>query len=280
MVVEKQSGPAATKASTGRRMLVGTNVAVAILIVAAICVVAQLFAYDSSRWDMTSSGVNSLGEGTENLLRGLSQNVRLTSLYFETDREDEDQQRYRRAAQNLLDLYEATNRGKVTAEWVNPLKDHEKFQKLIARLREKSAFKDTIAAYQARIDAYKNELDGQMRKLVEDELSRIGPTVGTMSESPRQSPTAQVEELFRRLSSELENTRDQIDSVTTAANPQYSAAVGELKSLYPKISKALKEVGKFGTGEVGRNPGMPAAQADFLREAGNRYAALVSSLEV
>ena len=134
MVVEKQSGPAATKASTGRRMLVGTNVAVATLIVAAICVVAQLFAYDSSRWDMTSSGVNSLGEGTENLLRGLGQNVRLTSLYFETDREDEDQQRYRRAAQNLLDLYEATNRGKVTAEWVNPLKDHEKFQKLIARL--------------------------------------------------------------------------------------------------------------------------------------------------
>ena len=280
MVVEKQSGRAATKGSTGRRMLVGTNVAVAILIVAAICVVAQLFAYDSSRWDMTSSGVNSLGEGTENLLRGLGQNVRLTSLYFETDREDEDQQRYRRAAQNLLDLYEATNRGKVTAEWVNPLKDHEKFQKLIARLREKSAFKDVIAAYQARIDAYKNELDGQMRKLVEDELSRIGPTVGTMSESPRQSPTAQVEELFRRLSSELENARDQIDSVTTAANPQYSAAVGELKSLYPKITKALKEVGKFGAGEVGRNPGMPAAQADFLRDAGNRYATLVSSLEV
>jgi len=263
------------------RLRVATNVIAATCLLIGVVGVAQAIAYSvPRRWDMTTSAINSLGEGTENLLRRLDANVRITSLYFETDREEPDQARYRQAARDLIGLYETTNRSKVAAEWVNPLKDHEKFQKLIARLREKSAFKDTIAAYQARIDAYKNDLDGQMRKLVEDELSRIGPTVGTMSESPRQSPTAQVEELFRRLSSELENTRDQIDSVTTAANPQYSAAVGELKSLYPKISKVLKEVGKFGAGEVGRNPGMPAAQADFLREAGNRYAALVSSLEV
>ena len=99
MAVEKQAGGPTT--SIGRRMLVGTNVVVVTLIVVGIVVVAQLFAYNSARWDMTSSGVNSLSEGTENLLRGLDQNVRLTSLYFETDREDEDQQRYRRAAQNL-----------------------------------------------------------------------------------------------------------------------------------------------------------------------------------
>src|SRR3990172_11901990 len=218
MAVEKQDGGTAT--STGRRMLVGTNVVVVTLIVVGIVVVAQLSAYDSARWDMTSSGVNSLSEGTENLLRSLDQHVRLTSLYFETDREDEDQQRYRRAAQNLLDLYEGTNRGKVTADWVNPLKDHEKFQKLVARLRDKSAYKDTIAAYQARIDAYKNDLDTQMRRLIQEELNLIGPTVGAMGESARQSPLPQVEELLRRLSNELEMTREQVDAVTTTANQQ------------------------------------------------------------
>lgn len=277
MAVEKQDG--GTTTSTGRRMLVGTNVVVVTLIVVAIVVVAQLFAYDSSRWDMTSSGVNSLSEGTENLLRSLEKNVRLTSLYFETDREDEDQQRYRRAAQNLLDLYEATNRGKVTADWVNPLKDHERFQKLVARLREKSAFKDTIVVYQARIDVYKTDLDAQMRKLLQNELTLIGPTVGAMGDKSHPSPTAQVEDLLQRLSSELEATREQVDSVTTAANPQYSSAVGELKGLYPKISKALKEIGKFAAGEIGRNPSMPAVQANFLRDANNRYADLVASLE-
>ncbi len=277
MAIEKQD--AGTKAAAGRRMLVGTNVVVVTLVVAGIVVVAQLFAYDSSRWDMTSSGVNSLSEGTENLLRGLDQNVRLTSLYFETDREEEDQQRYRRAAQNLLDLYEGTNRGKVTAEWVNPLKDHEKFQKLLTRLREKSAFKDAVTGYQARIDAYKNDFDMRMRKLMQDELTRIGPAVGGMGESSSPSPTAQIEDLLQRLTGELEMTREQVDSLTTAANPQYSAAVGELNGLYPKISKALKEISKFATGEIGRNPNLPAAQADFLRDAGNRYADLVSSLE-
>lgn len=279
MAVEKQTSVAAPSTSTGRRMLVGTNVVVVTLIVAAIVVVAQLSAYDSSRWDMTSSGVNSLSDGTENLLRSLDQNVRLTSLYFETDREDEDQQRYRRAAQNLLDLYEATNRGRVTAEWVNPLKDHEKFQKLLARLREKSTFADTVKVYQARIDTYKTDLDAQMRKLLQDELTLIGPTVGGMGDSSRPSPTAQVEELLRRLSSELEMTREQVDSLTTTANPQYTAAVGELKGLYPKISKSLKEIGKFAAGELGRNPSMPAAQASFLRDANSRYADLVVSLE-
>ncbi|MEK7731463.1 MAG: hypothetical protein AAB363_06355, partial [Planctomycetota bacterium] len=177
------------------------------------------------------------------------------------------------------DLYEATNRGKVTADWVNPLKDHEKFQKLLARLREKTAFADTVTVYQARIDAYKTDLDAQMRKLLQEELTLIGPTVGAMGDSSRPSPTAQVEELLRRLSSELEMTREQVDSLTTAANPQYSAAVGELKSLYPKISKSLKEIGKFAVGEIGRNPSMPAAQASFLRDANSRYADLVASLE-
>lgn len=279
MELEKQTGGAAPATSTGRRMLVGTNVVVVTLIVVGIIVVAQLFAYDSARWDMTSTGVNSLSEGTENLLRGLDQNVRLTSLYFETDREDEDQQRYRRAAQNLLDLYEATNRGKVTADWVNPLKDHEKFQKLLARLREKTTFADAVKAYQARIDVYKTDFDVQMRKLLQEELNLIAPTVEAIGDSSRPSPTAQVEELLRRLSSELEVTREEVDSLTTSANPQYSAAIGELKSLYPKISKSLKEIGKFAAGELGRNPSMPAAQANFLRDTNSRYANLVATLE-
>lgn len=159
-----------SQASPARRFLVGTNVVVATLFVAGIVVVAQLMAYSlPKRWDMTSTGVNSLSEASENVLRSLDQNIRLTSLYFETDREEKDQPRYRRAAQDLLDLYEATNRAKVGSEWINPLKDHEQFRKLLARLREKAAFKEEIEQYKARIDRYTGELSDEMQAMVQSE---------------------------------------------------------------------------------------------------------------
>jgi uncharacterized protein YneR len=283
MAIEQTTNRAGTAAPRGRRLVVGSNVALVTAIVIAIVVVAQVLAYeftDRVRADMTSSGVNSLSEGTLSLLRGLETNLRLTSLYFETDREEADQSKYRRATQDLLELYEASNRGKITAEWVNPLKDHEKYQQLLGRLREKTAFADMVTAYQARVESYKADLDGRMRTLLQDELNKVGPIVGpaTMGES-RPSGAAQVEDLLRRLSAELETTREQIDALTMAAHPQYSTAVNELKTLYPKISKALKEIGKFAQAELAREPSMPGPQAEFLRTANTRYADLVAALE-
>ena len=52
-----------------RRMRVGTNVLVACGLFVGIVVVVQLIAYKASvQWDMTSSGVNSLSDGTTHLL--------------------------------------------------------------------------------------------------------------------------------------------------------------------------------------------------------------------
>ncbi|GAF86695.1 unnamed protein product, partial [marine sediment metagenome] len=152
MAVDKPGAKRVSGSSAGRRFLIGTNVLIATVLVIAIVTVAQAIAFSvPKRWDMTSSGVNSVSEATENLLRNLDSNIRLTSLYFETDREEADQPRYRQATADLLDLYEATNRAKVSSDWINPLKDHEKFRNLLARLREKTVFKEEIEKYQARL---------------------------------------------------------------------------------------------------------------------------------
>ena len=281
MVVDNKTTAPPTSASAGKRVLVGTNVAVATALVVGIVVVLQLIAYNTpARYDMTSSGVNSLSEGTENLLSGLDQNVRLTSLYFETDREEEDQQRYRRGAQDLLELYEATNRSKVQAEWVNPLKDHEKYQKLVARLREKPTFAEGIAAHQARIDAYKNDLDGQMRALLQSELSSAAEAaVGAIGGTQQATPVDQVEMTLRRLDAQLQATREAVDSLTTPANPQLAAAVDELRSLYREMADWLKRISDFGTDIATRSPDLPQAGAKFLRETANRCADVVAAIE-
>ena len=267
-------------ASSGKRVLVGTNVFVATALVVAIVVVAQLIAFRAHRrWDMTSSGVNSLSEGTENLLRGLDQNVRITSLYFETDREDDDQSHYRRGTQDLLDLYEATNRSAVRAEWVNPLKDHEKFQALLARLREKPAFNKEIGDYQARIDEYGNVLDAKIRTLVASELEAVSGFPTPIGQTGDAGPLAPVEQALGQLNEMLDIAREQMDGYALADNPQFGLATAELRSLYGRVSQTLKNIAKFGTEQAARDPKLSTAEADFLRAAGSRYAEVVAALE-
>lgn len=280
MAVETQDSNSGSQTSTGRRILVGTNVIVATALVVAIVVVAQAIAHSMPRrWDMTSSGVNSLSEGTESLLRGLDQQMRLTSLYFETDREDKDQPRYRRAVGDLLDLYEATHRAKISGEWVNPLKDHEKFQKLMSRLREKTAFKDEIDLYRERIDKYTDELDAQMRATIDAELAAIDGFGGSFGQPGVPVAIAPVQNLLGRLSNMLAAVRDRVDATMVGDNAQHSAAVNELKSLYRDFGKSLKDVGAYGSEQAQQDSSLPEDQAGFLAAAGNRYAELVATIE-
>lgn len=267
-------------ASGGKRFLVGANVAVMIALALGVVVVLQLIAFNVPlRADMTRTGVNSLSESTEKLLRDLPTNIRLTSLYFETDREEADQPKYREAVKNLLALYESTNRTKITADAINPLKDHQKLQQLISRIREKPAYKEGIAAYQARLDAFQKELADKTQSLLQEELDRTASASAVIDRTAAPGAVAQVNELIRRLVQELQISREQVETLVNAANPQLAAAVEELKALYPKITRALKEIPKFAGAELARNPGMPEAEAAILREAGPRYAELVSALE-
>jgi len=268
------------RASAGRRFLVGTNVVVATVIVVAVVVVAQLIAFRlPARWDMTSTGVNSLSEGSEKLLRGLDKNVRITSLYFETDREDEDQPRYRRTVQDLLDLYESMNRAKVGAEWVNPLKDHGKYGEIISRLREKAAFKKEIAAYETPIKRFNEELAPALGSLLQRELDQIRGLGAAIGDTPAQAALGQVDNAVQDLSAMLESAREQVAAATVPDAPQYSAATQQLASLFTQFSQTLKNIGKFGTATVQRDSALTPEQTKFLGEAGNRYADVVAKME-
>ncbi|MGD2109651.1 MAG: Gldg family protein [Phycisphaerae bacterium] len=267
-------------ASAGRRFRVGTNVVTASILVVAIVVVIQAIAYSTpQRWDMTSSGVNSLSDATENLLRNLEANIRLTSLYFETDREEQDQPRYRQAAGDLLDLYEATNRTKVSADWINPLKDHEKFGAFRARLRDKAVFKAQIAAYEARIERYRNELDAQMGSLIQSELEAIDGLGAGIGGGASDAAIGQIEQALHETSMMLERTREQIDSLHVPEDPQYSFAVDQLRSFYNNFSKTLANISKFGNDQVARNPALQPEQIKFLSGATERFQAMVDALE-
>jgi len=265
----------------GRRLKVGANVAITIVLVLAVVGVLQAIAYSipGAKHDMTSSGINSLSDGTTNLLRDLDEDVTLTSLYFETDLEDEDQPHYRRAVDDLLALYESTQRAKVRREWINPLSDHDKLKELTTRLRSKELFAKELEPYKKAVDLYTSELDGQMRAAVQAELDAIGAMTGPMSEQSTRAIVGQVETLLTRWSEELQTSREQIDNLVQQGNPQYSAAINILKTVYRDFSKTLKDIAQFGKAQAQKNAELKPEASQYLTGAGGRFAELVGKLE-
>jgi len=259
-----------------KRWLLGTNVFVATLLVVGIVVVVQVMAYNTGKkWDMTSSGINSLSEGTENLLNHLEENVRLTSLYFETDRETEDQPRYRRAVDDLLGLYAATNRAKITSEWINPLKDHEKLKALIKRLSELPAFKEGIEKYRERVEAYSKDggLDARIQIAIQQELDQIA-SLSLTSNRAVQKSIGPVQMLLTQWSDELQATRKAIDAEVLSDSPQYTGSVEALKTLYRTLNDSLKSIVAHGEREIMTNPELTDQATGYLQGFGSRFAEL------
>ncbi len=270
MVNASNREPVAT--SAGRRFVIGANVALVVAIVIGLVVVSQLFAYHwPARADMTSTRVNSLSDGTLNVLRNLESEIRIVSCYFKTDMEDEDQPRYRRAVEDLLELYASTNRSKIRTETINPLSDHEKLRKLVADLREHPVFKDEIAAHTARIEEYRTKVDKQMSETVRAELELLSG-FGGMQDQSVQRAVAPVEDLFNRWTKDLEKARTEIDTLMPRDNPQDAAAVREIKNVYRDFSKFLNDVANYGKEILKKVPNLPEPYLGFLTKAGERYA--------
>jgi len=266
-----------------RRMVLGTNVLVATIFVVGIVVTLQAIAFHTpGRIDMTTTRVNSLGDGTKSLLSNLESNVTLTSLYFETDREEADQPLYRRAVQDLLQLYQTSNRGRVSADWINPLKDHEKFKKLVTRLREKPELGKGLSDYKESVEAYIKDGDGfdtRMRALIDGELAELGKLGGAIGGQAANEVIAPVEITLRRLLEDLETTRKTVNTLAIPEDPQYTAAVNELRELYRGFTDTLNRISTHGTRAVSDRTDLTPEQTEFLRNTGQRYAQLVAAVD-
>ena len=245
MAVNTPDTQAGSQAGTARQVLVGGNVIIMTALAVAVVVVVQFMAYKATvRMDMTQSGLNSLGEGTENLLRHLDGKVRLTSLYFETDQEDEDQPKYRRAVSQLLDLYESTNRSKIAADWVNPL-DHDSraYKDLIKSLYEFEGFKSEVDPYVERLEAYRSDLYPRMQGLVRAELDALGAFSGLLADQNVSTVTAPIEQLLGEWTKELERSNQSVEGLALGESPQFATIAQELSTLYARFVAGAEKRG-------------------------------------
>ncbi|MGB0714294.1 MAG: DUF7088 domain-containing protein [Phycisphaerae bacterium] len=283
MAVDSTSSNTQSRGGQGpQRMLVGTNVLVATVLALGVVVVAQVIAY---KWpkqiDMTSTGVNSLSDGTKNLLDSLDQNVELTSLYFEAGNlEDEDQPRYRRVMDDLLGLYAATNRGKVKADWINPLdKNREKISAFYKELGEHPSFQGDLEKSKARVEVFTapDGLGERLNVFLQDDLQQIA-ALNLASDESTQKAVGPVEILLQRWSEELTNTLASIRRESTAEPPQYSGSIEALKQVYEQLPKSLTDIQTHAERVLATNGDISANAAGYLNGCGARYAPLMEEM--
>ncbi len=267
----------ASSMGAGRRFLFSANVLFTVIAALVIVAFAQWASTRGGYLDMTSSAVNSLSEPTERLLDGLETDVKLVSLYFEADLEEADQPRYRTAIDDLTGLYASSNRKRITTDWINPLKDHEKRKKLIADLAALPRFKDGVARYQERFDAYDNELKAEMVELINGELDTVSGLTTGLTAQDAQGALGEIQIVLERWREIISAQSEGIDDLLAAEVPAYTAAMTELKGLYRDFSKQFNAIVDYAKkGGRKRDRGV---EDEFLAGVPDRYAAVTQKVD-
>jgi len=262
-----------------RRLVVGTNVIITVALAVALVGTLQWAAHTyGGRADWTSSGVNSLSDGTMRLLKGLDQDVRVTSLYFTTDLEEEDQKHYRKAIEDLLDLYQAENRSRIVVKSINPLQDHAERDELLKRVRDLPELADEAKGHVELIDAFKNDVAKRIGEWLQTELDTIRTINGAGVSGPLES-LAQVEQALDQEQQELAFVQRDVEDAVTGEAPRYGAATSSISSAYRAVKDLMDRIAKFGKQEVARNPSLPPEAVQFFNGAEERSRALVETLD-
>jgi hypothetical protein len=239
----KPTEPQAAQSGRTVRWATGANVGVAVALAVALVAALQWGAYTfDARADLTSMGINSLSDGTEKLLGSLDTEIVLTSLYFKTDMEAEDQAKYRSATADLLHLYRGTNPGKVRVEHINPLQDHKKLEEMWKRLQEIPRFQEAARPYVDAIQQFQTQVAPEVSKLLSEELQRLGGETGALSGSKDDAILGVMRNFFRDHQQTLNRTQELVEMATRKEVPDYAGAVGAIRSLYSNLGSIVKDL--------------------------------------
>ena len=118
-----------------------------------------------------------------------------------------------------------------------------------------------------------------MTVLVQQELDQATSVAGPLQSGSAPTALAPVENLLTRWAGELKATSDRLGALTLPGNPQYGAAVNELRNTYRDFKKSLEDISRYADAELSKTPGLPQPQVAFLQEAPGRYAAMITTLE-
>jgi len=258
--------------------VVGANVGLMIGLAVILAAAVQYVGYRwSQRVDLTSTGINSLTESTTSLLRELETPVKLTSLYYKTDIEDEDQDRYRTAVHDLINLYRSTNRSKITVEEINPLQEHEKRKQLFKDLLALPKFKEESAGHVELVRAFQEETLPQITTLISAELERVGAFTALQGQDDYL--ISQVRNFYSTLQRDLNDVAQDIADAMASEVPMYGGATSSIRQIDSSVKRILENIIAAGDKLATAGEQYSPAVVSFFTEAKDRYASLLQRLK-
>lgn len=285
MAVDSKAQPGASATPRrsdfkGRHLAIGGNVMFSVAVVIAIAVVLQWLAYAvGGQVDVTTSGVNSLSPGTEKLLHELDQEVRLTSFYFQTDLEEDDQPKYRSRIDDLLALYQSANRSHLEIERINPLKDFARRKAFIDRLAALKRFQDEIQPYAAVIAHMQDSLSKRIGEVLQIALDNLAPLVEENAPESERNDLIQVHGVLEQWPREIADLSQTMTDAVNAPQPMYGAATAKLGALYAELAGNLKAIADYAGKLLEQRTTLSTPARLFLTDAQTQYAEIIAELE-
>ncbi|MFH1747042.1 MAG: Gldg family protein [Planctomycetota bacterium] len=269
----------ATNASQ-RRLVFGFNVVLQALLVTVLAIgVVWLSGHFKLRSDLTRTGVNSLSPRTVAMLRGLDQNVHITAVFPEPDKERDQlgEKRYREL-QDLLELYDADGGARVNTRFVDPTVEKTKAEQMLARLRELPAYADEARPHREALDRFPG-MNEQVNALVTSEYQRLEELTAGDARLERDRNINQVKNYLRAILQGAGEINEDIQALVESEVPRYGSAVRQVREYLTEIRDVLGAVRDWMKGGALKITELTPEMRTFFLESPGRYEKLVAEIE-
>lgn len=274
-------GAATSVNQAGRRVVFGLNVLLSALLALALVVVlvylAQRF---KSQVDLTSTGSNSLSPRTRQLLNGLNEDVRITGLYALVLKEELQKaaQKRKDTVADLLSLYEALGRGKVTTGMIDSIKEASKRNELLARIRSKPGYADESKPHQEALAAFP-ALNQQIIQLAENDSKAMKEFFATNDRLRGVREYGIVYNNLAIVNRDATAKAEEIAGLTEGETPRYGRAVDSLREYLTRTRGILQDASNWLGGDAAKVQGLTPELLAFFQGARERYQPVLTAID-
>lgn len=270
----------ATMTASQRRFVYGVNVAVAVvLMVLALAIAGWAAGRFGGTYDWTSARLNSLSPRTVQLVRGLDQNVTITSLYSLALREIRPHaEKHKQHVDDLLDLYETAGRDRIATFRIDPQEQPDRVNDLLRRLSEKPAYRDEAAPHAEAIGRFA-DINARVTELVQAELPLIEEFARADQRLNRLPELAIIARMLRQTIGDAQSTEREVQTLTMEAIPRYGRAVELVRTHLGTARSNLQTAQEWMTGNAQNLAWLAEDARSFFAESRSRFAPLMELLD-
>lgn len=273
------NAPAAAN-SGSRRVMVGFNVVLGSVLA---CVVFGLALWAAGRFggriDVTSDRVNSLSDGTTKLLRKLAGTVRLTAAYTTANKEAfKFREKHKKFVADLLDLYETAGRGKVSTAVIDPQMSPAAMEKLLERLRGKSAYADEAKPHREALESLP-KLTGALSTFGLAESGELERLIKADEKLGKVKEIALIERTLGTLDQQLRRALQESDDQVKSETPHYAQALQVARDILSNTRELLQKSQEWLSGSGAGLSGISEETRSLFATASQRFAPPIAQID-